>query len=166
VYPIAHALNLPSEHVSKLANGLIDAQQQQFHRMEIQQEKYRSEALAQIKAAWKGDTEVNMNLLKNTILGSLPESVREEFEHATMADGRKVFNSPEMLIAMADWARKLNPSATVVPNNANPMQAIETEIEAFEKQMAEDSVAWHKDTGSQERYMQLITARDNLRNVA
>ncbi len=161
VYPVAHALNLPTEAVSQLANALLEGQAQQFHKLEIQQESYRKEADSLVRDAWKGDYEVNKNLIGATILGSLPESVRDEFAHATLADGRKVFNSPEMLIAMAEWARVQNPSAVVVPNNANPMQAMETEIAEIEKRIGDDT--WYKDTGAQKRYQDLITARDNLK---
>ena len=130
--------------------------------MEIQQEGYRKEADAQVRSAWKGDYEVNKNLIVSTLINSLPEVVREDFAHATLADGRKVMNSPEMLIALADWARQMNPAATVVPNNANPMQAISNEIDELQARMGEDG--WHKDKAAQDRYMQLIEARDNLSN--
>ena len=62
---------------------------------------------------------------------------------------------------MADWARKLNPAATVVPNNANPMQAIESEIAGLEDKMGTDE--WFKDEAAQQRYRDLISARDNLK---
>ena len=162
VYPVAHAANLPSTVVSQLTNAMLEGQAQQFHAMEIQQEGYRKEADAQVRSAWKGDYEVNKNLIVSTLINSLPEVVREDFAHATLADGRKVMNSPEMLIALADWARQMNPAATVVPNNANPMQAISNEIDELQARMGEDG--WHKDKAAQDRYMQLIEARDNLSN--
>jgi len=164
VYPVAHELNLSVETVSKLTNAMLEGQAQQFHQMEIQQEAYRKEALTQLHSAWKGDYEVNVNLITGTILNSLPEAVREEFAHATLADGRKVFNSPEVMIAMAEWARTINPSATVVANNANPMQAITSEIAEMEKRMRDDSAGWHRDTDANTRYMQLIDARDKMKS--
>lgn len=161
VFPVAHTMNLSTDQVSQLTNAMMLGQQQQYHKQEIQQEAWQKEADAQVRSAWKGDYETNKNILTQTILGSLPESVREEFEHATLADGRKVFNSPEMLIAMADWARTMNPSAAVVPNNANPMQAIETEIKELEGRMGNKE--WFKDDAAQLRYRDLITAQQNLK---
>lgn len=160
VYPVAHALNLSGDAVSKLTNAMLEGQAQQYHALEIQQEGWRKEADSQVRTAWKGDYEVNKNLIVGTLLNGLPESVRENFAHATMADGRKVMNSPEMLIALADWARKLSPAATVVPNSANPMQAIQDEVAALEARMG--TPEWFKDKASQDRYIQLIDARNNL----
>ena len=160
VFPVAHEGNLSSELVSKLTNAMLEGQQEQYHKQQIQQEAWKKEADTQVRSAWKGDYEVNKNMLTQTILGSIPESRREAFGGATMADGRMVFNDPEMLIAMADWARTMNPSATVVPNTANPMQAITNEIAELEARMGDRE--WFKDGTAQARYQQLITARQNL----
>ena len=162
VYPVAHEMNVPAETVSKLVNAMLTGQAQQFHQMEIEQEGYKNEAVAQLKSAWKGEYDTNVNIVTGTILNSLPESVREEFAHATLADGRKVFNSPEVMIAMAEWGRAINPSATVVANSANPMKAMDDEIKDMETRMREDSVEWHRDQPANDRYIQLIQARDNL----
>ena len=166
VYPVAHAANLSSGVMSNLTNSLMEAQQKQFHAEEIQQTKWKDEAVAQLKTTWRGDYDTNVNLIQNKIVGALPEAIQEAFEHSVMADGRKMFNTPEVLIEMANWARKLSPSGAVVPNAANPMQAIDTEIAGYEKRMSEDSVAWHKDKAANDRYMQLLNARTEIKKQA
>jgi hypothetical protein len=76
-----------------------------------------------------------------------------------MADGRALFNSPEVMVFMADIQRRLNPMATVMPGSDNPVQATADRIKSLETQMREDSVAWHKDKPAQEELMRLYGAQ-------
>lgn len=160
VYPVAHELGVPTETVSKLANAMLKAQATQLHSMQVQQDEYRKEATSVLKDTWGPDYQSNITAVRSTLIDALPEAVRENFEHAVMADGRKLFNSPEVLVAMADWARAINPAASVVPNNANPMATIDSEIAALEEKMG--TPEWYNDQASQKRYQELVDAKTRL----
>jgi len=160
VFAAAHSLHVPPGVVSQLANAMLRGRETVAHQAELKNEEERKQCVAALRETWRGSHDTNINMVRSTIVGALPESVRDAFAGAVMADGRKVFNTPEVIIAMADWARKLNPSATVVPESANPMQTINDEIKALESKMG--TAEWFKDEASQKRYVDLVTAKENL----
>ena len=114
----------------------------------------------QLKDAWGSDFQTNLNMMKG-LANQLPESVREDFLNARLANGQALFNSPEFAIFMADIARKLNPAGTVVPNSNNPTQAISDEIKTLEAKMGTDE--WFKDIDSQNRLQSLYTAAEGMK---
>lgn len=160
VFAAAHSLHVSPAVVSQLANAMLKGRENVAHQAELRNEEERKECVAALRETWRGSHDTNINMVRSTIVGALPESVRDAFAGAVMADGRKVFNTPEVLIAMADWARKLNPSATVVPESANPMQTINDEIKSLESKMG--TPEWYKDEASQKRYLELTAAKENL----
>lgn len=159
IYEIAHADNISSETMSKMTNAMLLGRQAEEDARTSQDGVDKQMTNQQLKEAWGGDTDTNVNMVKG-LVSQLPESVREAFSNARLPDGKAIFNSPEVMVAMAEWARKINPSATVVPNSANPMQTMNDEIKKLEGMMG--SPEWHKDTDSQKRYMDLLNARDGM----
>jgi hypothetical protein len=113
-----------------------------------------------LKANWGQDYEMNIGLVQG-VLQSLPETVRDSFANARLADGTAVFNSPEMMNFFADAARAINPAATVVPaGNGNPAQAVVSRIAELEAKMGSDT--WHKDANSQQELLRLYDARERM----
>jgi len=159
IYDIAHANNISSEAMSAMTNAMLSGRQVEADARISQDGIDQQLTDSQLKEAWGGDMTTNINMVKG-LISQLPESIKESFENARLPDGKAIFNSPEMMIAMSDWARKINPSATVVPNSANPMQSMNDEIKKFEGMMG--TPEWHKDTDSQKRYMDLLNARDGM----
>ena len=160
VYEAAHSANIPPQAVSILANAMLKGREVEMQKMQGEQTRHREEATTVMREAWMGDYDTNINLIRNTILGALPEEMQDEFEHAMMPNGRKIFNSPEVMTLFADIARKVNPAATVVPSGSNPAQTIETEIAALEARMG--TPEWYKDTAAQKRYQDLIDAKASM----
>jgi hypothetical protein len=156
VFNAAHAFNIPAAAMSEMTNAMLKSRQVEAEAIVSQDGIDAQTTTRQIKEAWGGDYQTNINIITN-LTEQLPESVRDAFRGARMADGRLMFNSPEVMVAMADWARKLNPSATVVPNANNPVQSINDEIKTLEARMGDDD--WHRDKEAQKRYTDLIDAR-------
>lgn len=71
-------------------------------------------------------------------------------------------SSPEVVKEFANIARELNPSATVVPNSANPMQSIQDEIASLRSQMR-DQKSWAKNQKGQARLIDLISAEQSMK---
>lgn len=159
IYELAHAENVSPEFISKITNEMLRSDQAKADAFVSQDGIDQQITGKQLKEAWGGDYTTNLNVVKG-LINQLPANVKEQFESARMLDGKAVFNSPEMMIAMAEWARKINPSATVVPNSANPMQTMTDEIKALEDRMGD--AGWHKDTDAQARYQSLITAKEQM----
>ncbi|MGL9734741.1 MAG: hypothetical protein ACR5LF_00300 [Symbiopectobacterium sp.] len=70
-------------------------------------------------------------------------------------------NSLLISLAFVDLARQVNPVGTVVPGASN-ISAIDTEIEQIEKVMKENRSAYNKDSKMQDRYMQLLEAKERF----
>jgi hypothetical protein len=160
IYPIAHKHNVPVAVLSELTNQMLKGQEQQLAEMEQQDNLDYQTAQRQLKDNWGYDYDMNVNVVKG-MLNSLPESVRGLFQDARMADGRLMFNSPEVLNFFADVARTVNPAATVVPNGSgNPVQAINDRIGDLEKRMG--TPEWYKDMSAQQEYRRLIDAKSKM----
>lgn len=159
VFKVAHTENVSSDTMGKLTNAMLNARAAEEDLM-LQQDGIDTQTVrGQLQDTWGSDYQTNLNMVKG-LVNQLPESMRDDFLNARLADGRALFNSPEFQIFMADVARKVNPAGTVVPNSANPTQAIDDEIKTLEKKMGTDE--WFKDTDGQKRYQQLVEARGNM----
>jgi hypothetical protein len=159
VFDVAHGLNLPGTAMSALTNALLTGRQVEADAAVAQDGVDNQLTNQQLKEAWGGDFERNNNSVKG-LIAKLPESIRQSFMDARLPDGRAVFNSPEIMVAMAEWAMAIDPAATVVPNSANAVQAMNDEIKALEARMGDDD--WHADTEANARYETLIDARERL----
>ena len=160
VFKAAHESNIPASAMSAMTNAMLAGREAESEAMEAQDGVDSQTTSRQLKDAWKGDYQANLNMVQG-LVGQLPSSIRDEFAGARMADGKAMFNSPEVMVFFADMARKLNPAGTVVPNSANPTQAISDEIAKLEGRMGDTD--WHKDTASQARIQQLYKARDDMK---
>lgn len=160
VYQIAHANNVSPQVISDITNSMLKHEQAKVDARISQDGIDTQMSEKQLKEAWAGDFTTNLNMVKG-LVNQLPATIKEQFESARMPDGKAVFNSPEMMVAMADWARKINPAATVVPNSNNPMQTMNDEISKLEGMMG--TPEWYKDIESQNRYQSLIEAREQMK---
>ena len=160
VYEAAHAANVPAAQVAHLANAMFHARDVESQTLTAQQEQHKVDAVNVLKDTWKGDYNANIGVITNVIINSLPETVREQFTNAVMPDGRALLNSPEVLVAMADWARKIDPAATLVPNSPNAVKTMDNEIKALEDRMG--TPEWFKDNAAQARYQELVAAKERM----
>jgi len=159
IYEIAHASNVSSEVMSQMTNAMLVGRQAEADERLTQDGIDQQTTNQQLKDTWGGDLTANVNMVSG-LVALLPESVKEQFENARLPSGKAIFNSPEMMIAMADWARKINPSATVVPNSSNPVADINSELASLKAKMGTSE--WSKDKEGQARYMALLTAKENM----
>lgn len=159
VYPVAHKHNIPTAAVTEMVNTFMEARQ---HEMDLMLDNDNLDKTATDRAlrdTWGGDYVANINAVRG-LIELLPESTRDNFLSARMADRRAVFNDPAFVVAVADWARQINPSATVVPNSNNPVQAIKDEIKELEAKMGTNE--WYKDLDAQKRYQDLLDAQSRM----
>lgn len=159
VYEVAHKNNVPAKAMNDMVNAFLTARVAETDAL-VQQDGIDSQQATQaLKKSWGSEYMININKAQG-LISRLPDSVREAFEQARLADGRMVFNSPEVLVFFADIARELDPGGFVVPNSNNPTQAISDEIKALEARMG--TKEWYADKEAQNRYMMLIEARDKM----
>ena len=159
VREVAHQLNIPSESLNALNNAMLKGREAEAQAKSNQDGIDKQTCDRQLQDAWGSEFQTNVNLALNQV-SQLPESVRESFINARMADGKGLMNSPEIMNWLVDIERKVNPAGTVVPNADNPVQAIEQEIKTLEDRMGTEE--WYKDTAAQKRYQDLITAKERI----
>lgn len=160
VYKVAHENNVSNDVMSQLTNAMLKGREHEQQALTQQDGLDKQTADRQLRDAWGQDFETNHGLVRNLING-LPETIRDDFASARLADGTAVFNSPEMLNFFAEAMRAINPAATVVPaGNGNPTQAISSRIAELEGQMGTDS--WYKDEASQKELRDLYDAQERM----
>jgi hypothetical protein len=103
----------------------------------------------------------NMNLVEG-MFELMPQSVRDLFKTGRLADGTPLYGgNVDVFKGLADWARKINPVTALVPGaGANTAGAIDDEIAKIEKVMSTDRAAYNKDQKMQDRYLQLLEAKE------
>jgi hypothetical protein len=159
VYPIAHKHNIPSSAMNEIVNAVLTARQREAQGLEDKDGIDKQSAEKAVRDAWGSDTVGNTNAIAG-LVNTLPEKTKEVFLNARMSDGRAVFNDPGFLVAMADWARRLNPAGTVVPDSVNPVQTIADELKQLKSQMG--TKEWFDDPSKAERYQALLVAKEQM----
>ncbi|WP_159074571.1 hypothetical protein [Yersinia massiliensis] len=135
----------------------IEAERQEVYDRNADLQEQTEEAL---RAEWGPEFKRNINLV-NGVIATLPESARGVFAGAKALDGTALFNNPDIMRWMVDMARKVNPVGTVVPGATN-ISAVDSELEQIEKVMKDNRPAYNKDTKMQDRYMQLLEAKERF----
>lgn len=155
-----HGKNVSKEHVQ----AAIEWNQRQIEQEMVARHERNMTAQRstedELRQEWGPEYRRNINLI-NGMLEGLPQDSKELFLGAQTADGVSIFNNPGVAKFFVDLARQINPVGTVVPGASN-VSAIDTEIEQIEKVMKENRTAYNKDTKMQERYMQLLEAKERF----
>ena len=161
VFKTAHQENLTNAQMIELTNavqtGNLLEDQKEYEELMDRHANDRKVAEQAMRELWGGDYTPNMNLV-NAALAYFPAEIQENVRGAVAMDGRALLNIPEVLMVFADWQRKINPLATVVPSGGG-IQAAEEEIKKYEGMMRDDMEAWHRNPEAQKRYMDLLQAR-------
>jgi hypothetical protein len=160
VFNILHAANVPTSVVSALVNEYMKLDQQAVSQVKLQDDRDAQEATLALKRSWGVDFERNKGLVEMFFV-DMPKEAREAFMGARMADGKAVFNNPQVLQFFVGKQREVNPLATVVAAaGGDGAKQLHEEIAALEARMG--SAEWYKDEPAQARYRELVTAREQL----
>ena len=159
VFKSAHAGNVNTDTMNQMAVSFKQAQQVQEDKRLAQDGIDSQQGVEVLKKAWGGEFDANMNRA-NARLNALPDAVRESLVGGRMGDGKGMMNSPEVLEWLSGMERQINPAGTVVPNAANPVQAIKDELASLKEKIGTEE--WFKDQDSQDRYQQLLEAQGRM----
>jgi len=101
------------------------------------------------------------------LIESAPEDVRDLLLSARLGNGTLLGNHGPTLKWLMDLAMEINPAAAVTPGKgAGTLQSIESEIAEIEKLMRDNRREYYGDERKQERYRQLLEARDKMKKKA
>jgi hypothetical protein len=124
-----HAKNASPDMVHSVLNTyfneIMPAQQVALQDMN---EEHRLAGEEALMAEWGAEFKGNKNAVLN-LLNGMPEDARNALTTARDKDGVFLFNRPEVVRALSQVARDLNPAATLVPNDGgDATKAVESEV--------------------------------------
>ncbi len=159
VFDLAHKNNLSKDGLAELLTAVAVSEEEQERRHQAQDGLDKQEFDQIMKDQWGPDYQTNMNMIDNMI-NRLPESVRDSFKSARLADGRSLLASPEMMQFFAATERSINPAAALVPNSINAISDIKTRRVELEKMMGEPD--WHKNTAANAEYDKILATLEQM----
>lgn len=148
--------------MAEMVDEYYALQEEQQFQQATKDAEFKKQTEATLKSEWGGDMAGNFAAMRPYFETVNPE-LFDNLMGGRMADGTKVGNHPDVLKFFAHKAVAENPLATIVPAGGSSAESLHAEIATMEKRMRDDRNAWHKDTKAQERYRQLITARDKIK---
>ena len=156
-----HGTNATNEQIKAALNAYYSMTTEQQQAMEAADVDFQDSSLAELQAEWGGEYKRNINVLNNFI-SSAPDTVKEMINSARY-DGKVIGDHPEFVKWMTSLAFDINPAATVMPGSINnPSSAIADEIASIEGLIKARDDAYWKSPEKQQRYQQLIDARDKI----
>jgi hypothetical protein len=158
-----HAKNLPPATAHAAVEFYNELQEEQAAQAAEAETAAKAATEDKLRAEWGADYRANLNHI-TSFIEKAPEGVSEALLNARTPDGKAIFNIPEVLQWFASQARELDPMGTIVPSGGGAAGAtIDTEIADIEKLMRTNRPEYNRDTKKQERYIQLLGAREKLK---
>jgi hypothetical protein len=165
---VAHTRNWSPAQAKQAIEWHFNFRDQQQKEIAAKDMADRTAALEHLDKAWPGaDRKVNEIVLGN-FLNRFPREIQDAVKNARGGDGVALLNNAPFMQAVVAFERDINPMATVVPNAANPPQAVESEIAEIKKQMGDKNGPYWKgpmtngETQMQARYRELVTAQQKM----
>lgn len=172
----AHPAHITNAQASTFVEAYYEIIEQQAAERAADDTKAAQDAINALAAEWGGEYKPNMNMVHG-LLDAAPPGVKDMVLAGRGPDGKPLMASAEFIRWMNGMSREINPVTTVVPNaGANIGTAIDDEIKAIEKQMADRQGPYYKgpivnkegreDTVMAHRYTELLDARERVKKKA
>lgn len=162
----AHEANMHPDQVNKALAWYMDKQERAQAEQVARDEEARIAAEDELRQEFGSDYRRNLQIAKN-LLDSAPEGLADKILGGRTAEGTPLGNDPDVIRWLVGLSRELNPIATVVPGSGtNAIQAVESEIATLTAMMGDHSSEYWKGPNAQrnqERYRELVSARDRTR---
>lgn len=163
VLAAAHSNNAHPSAVNAIIQSYLEQREAAMADQVKADRTYNAQTIETLKADWGPDFDAH----KNTVMGFLdaaPPEVKNSILTARDGDGNLLRNNAAFLKFIVGRELEYNPAATIVPGaGRDHLSGVEDEIATIEKRMREDRAGYNKDARQQERYMQLLTAREKLK---
>lgn len=165
VFAAAHGANIPPAAVSAIVASYYEAQDELLSQRAEQDDGFRLEAEDAMRAEWGADYRRNLNAIQG-FLDTAPDGLKERILNARLGDGRPLGSDPDALRWLGSLALASNPLATVMPGGGDQMQNLDSEIAELKKVMIEQPDVWYRDPKKQERYQELLRAKEKVSGKA
>ncbi|MHB0965505.1 MAG: hypothetical protein ACYC36_03535 [Bellilinea sp.] len=154
--------NIPADQVSASLAWYFEERERKMEEQSAADAALRKESEDALRGEWGTDYRANLNRIDG-VLSIAPEGFKERFMGARLADGKALGNDPDALRFLADLARQLNPTSTLVPGDqGQQLTNIESEISKIEATMRTNRKAYNADEKMQSRYRDLLDAKNRM----
>jgi len=156
--------DLNSTQASKVVDAYYQVQEVLTAQRATQDAQLVQEATDALNVEFGAEFRPNMNRL-SSLLDMAPPGVKEKLLAGRTAEGKPMTGDADMVRWLVSLAREINPITTNVGDGAggNMANAIADQIDAIEKTMREDRKKYDGDEKMQERYRELLTAREKIK---
>lgn len=167
VLAAAHGANATTEQVKAIVGVWPKLKADALAAQTEADGRKRTEAEDNLRAEWGPEFRRNMGLVHQLLDGTGDATTKDAILNGRLADGTPIGSSPAALKMLLGVALKDNPSGTVVPGGSgDPAATIQSEIDKIETSMRTNREAYNKDEKMQERYRNLLQARDQHKKRA
>jgi hypothetical protein len=159
-----HKANTPPAVVHQVIGWYNQWQEQQAADLAKADEAAKRTNEDALRADWGKDYRTNLNVA-NEFLVSTAGDLASDIMEAVLPDGTRLGDSAKALQWLARTAREVNPASTLVPGGGggDSGATVDSEIASIEKVMREKRGEYNRDQKMQQRYMQLLEARDRMK---
>lgn len=158
-----HDMNASPQMVKNALQFYFAEQTKQIEQVATQDSENRVKATQALQAEWGGEFKQNVDMAKNLLVGQFGADTAGALFFARMPDGTIFGNNPSVLKGLVALAKEVNPAATLVPAGGNQVAAIGDEISKYETMLRDNPQEYYRDSKHQERFAQLMSARDALK---
>jgi hypothetical protein len=160
-----HKHNVPPAAVQDVVKWYYNLADKETAAVQEADKAHQRETTDALRQKWGNDYRGNIGQVMS-FLDSLGGELKQQFMDATLPDGRRLFNNPEIVSWFADKARELNPAGVLIPAaGENAGASIDAELQGIEKLMANPRSDYWKGPKAetmQARYRQLIEAKQKI----
>lgn len=159
----AHANNFPPDVAKAAVEWYFNQQDAAAEARAQADHDVAQKTVDALRAEWGPEYRTNMNGMK-ALLETAPAGVKDRLMNARQADGTPVMSDPDTLRFLVGLYRQINPVTTVVPagDDAAMAKSIDDELAQIKDVMAKDRKRYNNDPKMQERYRQLLGAKERL----
>lgn len=162
---LMHQHNVPPAAVHAITKWYYDLADKQTGEVVQADKLHAQETIQTLRDKWGNDYRANIGQVMS-YLDSLGGEFKQQLMDATLPDGRRLFNSPEIVEWFATKARELNPAGVIIPaSGGDAGKSIADEMKNIETMMGKpNSEYWKgpKAESLQARYRQLVEAKQKL----
>jgi len=159
----AHATNRSPADVAGVMDWYVGMQEQLAEEQQKADAEFRLGSRDELRDEWGADYKSNINMISGAFVDA-PEGLRDSIMGARMPDGSLLGDNVAAVQWLSGLGRQLNPAAALLPSDGQGgIASIDEEIASIEKMMKNNRKAYNADTKIQERYRELVAARDRIR---
>jgi len=143
--------NVPADAASAAVAAYYEIQNEAQSQAVEQDRAFQIQAEETLRAEWGPEYLPNKNRAEDFAVHTFGAEVGKALMEA----------GPDVVKAVSGLARQLNPEMTLVPNSANPSQAIADELAALNKIIGTNE--WYNSPDKQARYLQLQQGQEAIK---